>query len=694
MTMSPETARRIAWPVGIASILLFAADVAILFADRHVPTASLPESATTWSLSAVTSVVSNAAVPVLGVILASRRPENPIGWIFLVAGFALGLQALCQTYALHALVVEPGSWPAGSFVAWVSNWIWVIPLANLVFLLLLFPTGSLPSPRWRPFARIIAGAFALLTIAGIVAATAMWSTPFDNGPATTHSALDTAFFIAILMIPLGIVSGFVAVFVRFRRATGQERLQLKWFVTAAALLAVLFPLAMFTQVAATDILSDLTLLFLYAAIGIAVLKYRLYDIDVVINRAVVFGSLVVFISLVYAGLVIGVGTAVGNQNSPALAAVAAAIVALAFQPVRQRARHFANRVVYGRRATPYEVLSDFADRIAGSYSSEDVLPEMANIVAAGTGADRAVVWLRVGNELRAVASSKDLPAVVTVPLEGHVPGGALPGAPFEGETTLPVAHAGEVLGAISVRMPRREPLGEGGERLVAHVASQAGLVLSNARLIEELRASRQRLVTAQDAARRRLERNIHDGAQQQLVALAVKQRLAASLVAKDPGKAAAMLESLQSETNEALETLRDLARGIYPPLLADQGLAAALLAQARKASVPTEVDADGIGRYSQDVEAAVYFCCLEAMQNIAKYARASQVIVRLSAPDGAVAFDVTDDGAGFDTERTPLGSGLQNMSDRLAALGGAVEIRSRPGAGTTVAGRVPVALAR
>src|SRR5207249_3129997 len=202
----------------------------------------------------------------------------------------------------------------------------------------------------------------------------------------------------------------------------------------------------------------------------------------------------------------------------------------------------------------------------------------------------------------------------------------------------------ELLGAISIRMPPNEPLSPAGERLVANVASQAGLVLSNVQLIQELRASRQRLVAAQDAERRKLERNLHDGAQQQLVAVAVKQRLAAGLVTKDPAKAVELLSALQADTAEALENLRDLARGIYPPLLADQGLIAALAAQARKASVPVAVDADGLDRYPQELEAAVYFCCLEALQNVAKYAGATQVLVRLAAPDGHLVFEVHDDG--------------------------------------------------
>jgi signal transduction histidine kinase len=208
--------------------------------------------------------------------------------------------------------------------------------------------------------------------------------------------------------------------------------------------------------------------------------------------------------------------------------------------------------------------------------------------------------------------------------------------------------------------------------------------------LDELQRSRQRLVAAEDEERRRLERNIHDGAQQQLVALAVKARLARTLTQKDPEKSRTMISDLGAGLTTALEDLRDLARGIYPPLLADQGLEAALRAQARRAPIPVEVQTDGISRYSREAEAAVYFCTLEALQNVGKYAGASRAFVRLSQSDGHLTFEVDDDGAGFDPAKTSYGTGLQGMADRLAALGGELEVRSTPGGGTTVTGRLPV----
>jgi signal transduction histidine kinase len=234
------------------------------------------------------------------------------------------------------------------------------------------------------------------------------------------------------------------------------------------------------------------------------------------------------------------------------------------------------------------------------------------------------------------------------------------------------------------------------EKLAEDLASQAGLVLRNVRLteellarLEELRRSRQRIVAAQDEERRRLERNLHDGAQQQLVALQIKLSLAERL-AEEGCRVRDQLAALKADAGEALENLRDLARGIYPPLLADQGLAAALSAQARKAAIPVEVITEQLPRYPQDQEAAVYFCVLEALQNVAKYAMATHATVTLSEEQGSLTFTVTDDGAGFDTSTTSYGTGLQGMADRLAAQGGTLEVTSAPGQGTTVRGRLPV----
>ena len=348
-----------------------------------------------------------------------------------------------------------------------------------------------------------------------------------------------------------------------------------------------------------------------ASVGIAVLKYRLYDIDVVIKKTVVFTVVASVLTALYLGVI-----ALATVGTVSRVVVGIVLLLVTFNPVRRAARSLADRVVYGRRATSYEVLADFSEHMAETYATDDVLPRMAQILAGATGATRATVWLMVGGELRpAAASGGDPPPAIAAP------GGTL--AEISDDVVAEVRHHGELLGALSVTTPPNDPFDPARRKLVNDLASQAGLVLRNVRLIEELKASRQRLVAAQDEERRKLERNLHDGAQQQLVALSVKVRLAQQLTTRDAERASAMLEDVQTDATDALENLRQLARGIYPPLLADKGLVAALESQARRAPMPVRIRGEDVGRYGQDIEAAVYFSCLEALQNVAKYAEAT-----------------------------------------------------------------------
>jgi signal transduction histidine kinase len=273
-----------------------------------------------------------------------------------------------------------------------------------------------------------------------------------------------------------------------------------------------------------------------------------------------------------------------------------------------------------------------------------------------------------------------------------------------------ITNAGELLGLIVVERPAAgAPFDDADDRLLGDLARQLGLTLRNVHLdsalqaslgelrrqADELRASRARVVSAADAERRRIERDIHDGAQQQLVGLVMNLRLASQLVDSDPAQARELLERTGRDAKDAVEQVRELAHGIYPPLLLDSGCVEALRAAARRTPAHARVEANGVGRYPPEIEATVYFCCLEALQNTAKHAGArARATVRVWEEQGALRFDVSDDGAGFDPRRAAGGAGLANMRDRLGALGGRLDVSADPGRGSAVSGTIPLQSSR
>jgi signal transduction histidine kinase len=684
------------------TLVSFAIAVVVTIADAMRPAGEGNQS------EDITFVLSFAMFPVIGYVLAARRPENSIGWLMLGIGVFFALSSIVSSVGLYLL--HSGRTDAAlPFLAFDSpSWVPIVVLP-VTFLLLLFPDGHLPSRRWRWFAWALGIGLTIVYLAILLDPAGMSESPVPDAPNPLGIEALAPFLGAaqalILVIPIGVIGSLTSLVLRFRRSSGIERLQLRWLLTAAVFVALLYAGAMIASIPFSwggedqpgwiTVLQNIVIpsfALIPLAIGVSILRYRLFDIDVVINKAVLFGALAVFITVVYVAIVVGVGALVGSQASPVLSAAAAAVVAVAFQPARRRAQRFADRLVYGKRATPYEVLSAFSERVGQTYANEDLLPRMARALGEGTVAARADVWVRVGEELRAEARwPEDAPPADARSIATADPI-ASASSVFE-----PVLHQGELLGGLSIEKKPGDAITATEEKLVQDLAAQAGLVMRNVVLteqlmdhIEQLRASRKRLVSAQDAERRRLERNLHDGAQQQLVALAVKLRLAEQLAERDPPKARELIGDLQTETGEALENLRDLARGIYPPLLADKGLVAALESQARKSVVPVTIESNGVGRYAQEAEAAVYFSCLEALQNVAKYAEAGRATVLLSDGDGRLRFEVTDDGVGFQQDATSYGTGLQGIADRLAALEGSLEVRSTPRTGTTVVGVLPV----
>jgi signal transduction histidine kinase len=648
-----------------------------------------------------------AAFPIVGALIASRGAGGRLGWICLAVGLTVAFTGVCETYSVYALRTNPGWLPGGAYAAWLATFMWVGFVGPIgVFFVLFFPDGRLPSRRWRPVPWIAAAAMACAMGAIALAPGRLdgAEVKIDNPVGVdAKGVLTVVAWSGLLALFACIAASVVSIVVRFRRARGDERQQLKWFVSAVVLTAGLFFLSWPAGLVSTTLLHVVDSIGLFAwatlplAAGVAILRYRLYDIDLVINKTLVFGALATFITGVYVAIVVGVGTLVGRAGGPniALSILATAVVAVAFQPVRERARHLANRLVYGQRATPYDVLARFSEQAAATVAGDELLRTLARTVAEGTGAARSDVWVRTGDDLGLAAS---WPERTAERRRAALDDGRLPAFP-SADRAIAVRHHNEMLGALTITKPRGEALTPAEEKLLNDLAAQAGLVLRNVGLtaellarLDDLQASRQRLVSAQDEERRRLERDLHDGAQQHLVALKVKLQLASRQAGETPLKEA--LGSLQSDADDAIEALRTLAHGIYPPLLAELGLAAAIEAHARKAPVEVTVEADGVGRHSQAVEAALYFCCLEALQNVAKYSGASSALVRLAETDRELTLIVSDAGAGFDPAATARGAGVQNMADRVEALGGSFAIVSAPGQGTMITGSLPLEPAR
>jgi signal transduction histidine kinase len=422
-------------------------------------------------------------------------------------------------------------------------------------------------------------------------------------------------------------------------------------------------------------------------------------------RILEVAGLTAFVIGVYVVVVLGVGALVGRTSSPSLllSVVATAIVALAFEPVQNRLEALSRNLLSGGVPSPYDVLSRFPESVTGSYPTEELPARMATLLGEGTGAAWAQVWLTVQGELTLAASWPPDDVAVTEPPQ------LLPGSrdgSGEQRRAASVRHGGALLGMLRLQEQPGTPLTSVEERLFTGLAAQAGLVLRLAGLraelavrheelaarAQELRASRERLIETQDSERRRLERDIHDGAQQHLVALAVNLRLAETVAARSPERAARVLEQQADAAREAIDTLTQLSRGIYPRMLSQEGLVPALRSAVAISPIPVRVEAVNVPRLPTAIEAALYFCCIEAVQNAAKHSRASEVTVTIDVSGGAVALTVEDDGAGFDAGSAEVGAGLSNMRDRIDAAGGRFGMSSTPGRGTRVDVRVPVTL--
>ena len=635
---------------------------------------------------------------VLTWMVAPRQPDNPVVWVMAASAFFGGMVDIGYLAASSFYDVDPELYLAPGYVpasvpteaAWlimVFGWTWIPAIfPQLTFGLLLFPDGKLPSPRWRWL-----GVFSAVAIV-TTAVASVWSYhPSSTAPVENSQFLYIGFFLATLAAVLSLT----ALVIRFRDSSGDTRHQIKWVLWGTSTFILMFMGVGFV-LGGTEyeylLLWPFTLalsIFL-GCYGIAVAKYRLYDVDIVISKTLVYGSLAVFITAVYVGIVVGVGVlfGTGDEPNPWLGIVATVVIAIAFQPLRRRLQRVANRIVYGRRATPYEVLSGFSQGVAAV--DPEVLGQVAESLTEGTTATSAAIWVKRESVLHRIAC---WPAGLDLPEDVPINGG-LPGA----DRVTDITHEGERLGIIGLALPPGQPFPPTDEHLFEQVAAGLGLALRNLLLTDDLRAqvdqlreSRRRIVAVQDKTRQMLERDLHDGAQQRLVALKIKVGIGASMAEKEGlNDVKHILDTVRDETDLTIDSLRTLARGIYPPLLEAEGLGPALTTQLLRMPLPVTVQAAGIRRHSRELEATVYFCVLEAVQNAIKHAQAKSVLVTISDTEHNLSFEVRDDGIGFDAETVDRGQGLLNMADRLDAVNGELDIGSTLDHGTAVVGRIPL----
>jgi signal transduction histidine kinase len=653
-----------------------------------------------------------AAFASAGAFAVARRPFERQG-LLVLWGTALGavatvLAALLDARA-HGTAVGPTVVSIARFAEPVAAAL--LPVAVMHLLL------GLPDGRCRTSRVVIVTGYVAAAVVGVAVWTRRPSLPL------WPFAVETAVFVTI---------GLVGSERRYSRSRGIERQRMQWFGWAVAVGGETLVVALALRLlwgwpTRAWLVVMVATLPLAVALAMGSSRRLAGRIDRILAHTVSLAGLTGIVVAVYLVVVIGLGRTPthGERSLLALSMAAAALSALLYAPARARLTQYANRLVYGEREAPDTVLRTFGTRLSRAIPMDELLLQVAESLRKTLGLMSAEVWTGSGGELERTVSVPDAPVrhltlspdEQTVVARAGVSGTAwveiwmpalLEGRGDASVRVAPATHSGQVLGLIvTVRASGSDAFNADDDLMLAELARQVGLALHNVELdsalketldevrrqASELQASRARIVAASDAARRQIERNLHDGAQQHLVALAVNVRLAQKLAESDPAASAQILDQLGEGLQDAVQELRALAHGIYPPLLVDRGIGEALRSAAGRAALPTDVDAESLGRYEPEEEAAVYFCCMEALQNAGKHAgEGATATVRVWEVDSSLMFEVTDTGAGFDANgKLAKGAGFVNMSDRVGAIGGTVDVRSAPGEGTTVRGRIPVA---
>ncbi|MFO7544199.1 MAG: GAF domain-containing sensor histidine kinase [Trueperaceae bacterium] len=621
-----------------------------------------------------------AGFAVIGGLVATRRPGNPIGALSLATAVSYAVAALAGA----VVTGEFGSTALQAAANWLGLWVWVPGVfLPTMFVFLLFPEGRLPDPSWRLWASLGALGIALVCV----------SLALHPGPleafGTPANPFGVAGFSGLLGVMLGVGGSFLAVgglsaiaalVVRYRGAQGVRRRQMQWLAYAAVLLVVgfvvstaiwfLLPEGSNAAMELSISISNLSVLGIAVAAGVAILQHRLYDIDLIINRTIVYAVLTVAVAMLYVVAVGALGSSFRNEENLLIGFFATGVVAILFQPLRARLQRAVNRLLYGQRDEPGRVLGALGERLEGATELETVLPTLVETVARALKLPYVALALMEPDGMR-LASEFGRPTTATI--------------------DVPIDHQGERIGELRVA-PRdqRSSLDAADLALLETVARQAGVTLRSVRLTRDLRRSHQRLVTSREEERRRLRRDLHDGLGPALASMTLQLDAAHNLVERDPSAAAPILVEVRELVQAVIQDLRRLVYDLRPPALDQLGLAAALEEQARRYErdgmrIDLRVQ-EPLPRLPAAVEVAAYRIVQEALTNVVRHAGASVCRVHVTHGDG-LRIVVEDDGAGLPTPVRP-GVGLSSMRERASELGGSFRVGTGPAGGT----RIDVAL--
>jgi len=644
----------------------------LLFLNRDAPRSSRWGF---WGFQSLMGLLSGST----GILITRRHPHHPIGWMLLAAGFFSVLTGLSEEFAIYALYIRTDWLPLATVFAGAFNWLWVISYALMaIYIPLLFPNGRFENPRWRIVAYLgaawmVLGAAWIVILPGSMPNNGGLENPFglEALRGTAAAAIGPHLGVPLLGTFLMLAAG-CSLVLRYRRAREiTTRQQLKWLAYAA----LLMPFAGMIGHLPGFVPNLLVFAFAAAAplaVAVAVLRYRLYDIDVLINRTLVYGALTALVLGVYALVVVATGAIAQAQSSSTAATAAVVVVAILFHPARARLQQGVNRLLYGERDAPLAVLSQLGKHIESALSPEDMLSALAETVAKALKLPYVAIVL--GNEDPAIVAEFGRPTHYTA--------------------AFPIVYRGQTAGRLLVA-PRQpgDAFNDTDRALLENIARQAGAAAHAARLTSDLRRSQQRLVTAREEERRRLRRDLHDDLGPRLASMTLTIDAAMRQLRQNPNRAEEMLRVLKAQAQTAVQEIRYLVNDLRPPALDELGLAAALRESATRyaqSGVRFSVDApDPLPPLPAAVEVATFRIAQEAITNTVRHANARSCRVRIQPQPDHLYVVVEDDGQGL-PEGLQLGVGLRSMRERVAELGGRLTLENREGGGAIVRAWLPL----